>query len=74
MLNSPSIEANILPGEMADRIDNCSLGLAPLLSGTCILTWSLARHPNIIAFEECGWMGDLAIGRAIYFSARNRKR
>ncbi|PYJ29707.1 MAG: hypothetical protein DMF24_00050 [Verrucomicrobia bacterium] len=36
-------------------------------SGTSILTWCLGQHPNIIAVEESGWMGDLAIELAICY-------
>jgi hypothetical protein len=61
VLDSPVDKGEPSAGEMADRIDNCSLGLALLPSGICILTWSLIRHPNTIAFEECGWTGNLAI-------------
>src|SRR5436190_8132989 len=36
-------------------------------SGTSILSWCLGQHPNIIALEESGWMGDLAINLAVYY-------
>ena len=36
-------------------------------SGTSILSWCLGQHPNIIALEESGWMGDLGINLAIYY-------
>jgi hypothetical protein len=34
-------------------------------SGTSILSWCLGQHPNMLALEESGWMGDLAIDLAI---------
>lgn len=67
MLNSPVDRGEHSADEMADRIDNCSLGLAPLPFGTFILTWSLIRHPNTIALEECGWIGNLAINPPFTF-------
>jgi Sulfotransferase family len=36
-------------------------------SGTSILSWCLGQHPNIIALEESGWMGDLATNLAVYY-------
>jgi len=30
-------------------------------SGTSILGWALGQHPNILALEETGWLGPLAI-------------
>jgi len=36
-------------------------------SGTSVLTLCLGKHPNIIALEESGWMGDFAIDLAIHY-------
>jgi len=38
-------------------------------SGTSILTWCLGQHPNLLALEESGWMGDLAVDLGVRYAA-----
>jgi Sulfotransferase family len=52
---------------MEDKINRPIFVIGSPRSGTSVLTVCLGRHPNIIALEESGWMGDLAIDLAIHY-------
>jgi sulfotransferase family protein len=52
---------------MEDGINKPIFVVGSPRSGTSILSWCLGQHPNMIALEESGWMGDLAINLAIYY-------
>jgi hypothetical protein len=52
---------------MQDEINKPIFVVGSPRSGTSILTWCLGQHPNILALEESGWMGDLAIDLAIRY-------
>jgi hypothetical protein len=62
-ITSPAYNA----AEMEDGINKPIFIVGSPRSGTSILSWCLGQHPNIIALEESGWMGDLAIDLAIYY-------
>ncbi len=55
------------PVEMEDGINKPIFVVGSPRSGTSVLTLCLGKHPNIIALEESGWMGDLAIDLAIHY-------
>jgi hypothetical protein len=52
---------------MEDRINKPIFVVGSPRSGTSVLTLCLGKHPNIIALEESGWMGDLAIDLAVHY-------
>ena len=53
--------------EMEDGVNKPIFIVGSPRSGTSILSLCLGQHPNIIALEESGWMGDLAINLAVYY-------
>lgn len=42
-------------------------------SGTSILAWCLGQHSNLLALEESGWMGDLAVDLGVRYAAGSRR-
>jgi hypothetical protein len=58
---------------MTDRTNRPIFVVGSPRSGTSVLTWCLGQHPNIIALEESGWMGDLAIDLAIYYQIGTKR-
>ena len=53
--------------EMQDEINKPIFVVGSPRSGTSILSWCLGQHPNMLAVEQSGWMGDLAIDLAIRY-------
>ena len=65
--NQPDGPRRDRPVEMEDRINKPIFVVGSPRSGTSVLTLCLGKHPNIIALEESGWMGDFAIDLAIHY-------
>ena len=65
--NQPDAPRRDRPVEMEDRINKPIFVVGSPRSGTSVLTLCLGKHPNIIALEESGWMGDFAIDLAIHY-------
>ena len=65
--NQPDGPRRDRPVKMEDRINKPIFVVGSPRSGTSVLTLCLGKHPNIIALEESGWMGDFAIDLAIHY-------
>ena len=65
--NQPDGPRRDRPVEMEDKINKPIFVVGSPRSGTSVLTLCLGKHPNIIALEESGWMGDFAIDLAIHY-------
>jgi hypothetical protein len=52
---------------MQDEINKPIFVVGSPRSGTSILSWCLGQHPNMLAVEQSGWMGDLAVDLAIRY-------
>ena len=65
--NQPDGPRRDRPVKMEDRINKPIFVVGSPRSGTSVLTLCLGKHPNIIALEESGWMGDFAIDLSIHY-------
>src|SRR4051794_4431605 len=54
-----------LTGDMGEEINKPIFVVGSPRSGTSILTWCLAHHPNIFPVPESNWMGDFAVNVAV---------
>jgi len=66
-MNAAGQEAIHEPAAVQAEISKPIFVVGSPRSGTSVLTWCLGQHPNIVALEESGWMGRLAIDMAVCY-------